>query len=489
MRKILSGGQVKELDLKHTKISGQSSLELMEAASSSFVSWFLGQGYSIKLPICVAVGAGNNGGDGLAIARLLSEHSYELTILKCFQTVEQVSGDALINFNKLPLSINLLDFNDWEFPPLGVLIDAYLGVGLKGEPRPEALKIISKLNDFQGTIISVDIPSGMPSNELLKGTAVKADYTASFEFPKLSLLFPEHADFVGELVVLKIGVLEEAYMDLNSNFYFLEAHDIPALHKTFNRFSYKGDMGKVLLVGGSLGKMGALILSAKSALRTGSGLVTCHLEESERFILQTSVPEAMASWGLFTNLEDYDAIGIGPGWGTNNRLELFKQVLSGLTKPMVIDADGLNLLAVYPALLAFLPKNSILTPHIGEFTRLVGMAESHLERLEMAKRFAIDKELILVLKGANTVVSLPDGRQIFNSSGTKYMATGGSGDVLTGMITSFLGMGYSPENAALCGVFHHGLAGEIASKSKRRSMIASDIIDAIPETYIQLDIS
>jgi len=489
MQKILSGVQVKELDSQHVKLSGHSSLQLMESASLAFVKWFRDQGFSTELPIHVAVGGGNNGGDGLAISRLLSDLSYEVTIFKCFDSKESLSKDSLLNYNKLPESILILDFEEWKFSKKGILVDAFLGVGLKGELRFDAIKIIHKLNEFQGTVISIDVPSGLPSDEMLKGIAVRADFTTSFSFPKLSLLFPEHAEYVGELVVLKIGLLEDAYNDLNSTFYYLESHDVPSLHKLFNRFSYKGDMGKVLLVGGSPGKMGALILCAKSALRTGSGLVTCHMEDSERLILQTAVPEAMASWGLIPNPEFYDAVGIGPGWGTENRARLFKQFLQDFKKPIVIDADGLNLLARIPDLLSLLSKNSILTPHIGEFTRLVGSAKNQLERLEMAKEFAVENELILVLKGANTVINLPDGRQIVNSSGNKYMATGGSGDVLTGMITSYLGMGYSPENAALCGVYHHGLAGEIASISKRRSMIASDIIAAIPETYIQLNIS
>ncbi|WP_339753083.1 NAD(P)H-hydrate dehydratase [Algoriphagus aquimarinus] len=489
MQKILSGIQVKELDAQHLKLSGQSSLELMEEASKAFVSWFLEQEFSIESPVQIAVGGGNNGGDGLAIARLLTEYSYSVFILKCFDSADKLSSDALFNFNKLPDSIQVLEFVDWDLPENGILIDAFLGVGLKGDLRPDAIKIIQRLNEFVGTVISVDVPSGLASDEISRGDIVKADFTISFAFPKLSLILPEHAEFVGELVVLKIGLLGEAYEGLHSSFYYLENHDVPALHKTFNRFSYKGDMGKILLVGGSPGKMGALILCAKSALRTGSGLVTCHMEDSERFIVQTAVPEAMASWGLIPNPEFYDAVGIGPGWGTENRVRLLKQFLQDFKKPIVIDADGLNLLARNPDLLPLVPKNSVLTPHIGEFTRLVGKATNHLERLELAKRFAMDNELILVLKGANTVISLPDGRQVVNSSGNKYMATGGSGDVLTGMITSYLGMGYAPENAALCGVFHHGMAGEIASKSKRRSLIASDIIASIPDTYIQLDIS
>ncbi|MEB2783812.1 NAD(P)H-hydrate dehydratase [Algoriphagus persicinus] len=489
MQKILAGAQVKELDAQHIKLSGQSSHELMEAAAAAFVKWFLNQEFSTESLIQIAVGRGNNGGDGLAIARLLSAHSFSVSILKCFDSVEGMSSDAILNFKRLPKSIPIVEVDDWDFAINGILIDAFLGVGLKGQLRPDATIIIQKLNDYQGTVISVDLPSGLPSDEITKAQAVHADFTVSFEFPKLSLVLPEHARFVGEMVVLKIGLGERSYEGLVSSFFYLEGQDVRPMHKVFNRFSYKGDMGKILLLGGSPGKMGALILCAKSALRTGSGLVTCHMEDSERFIIQAAVPEAMASWGLIPNPEFYDAVGIGPGWGIENRVGLFRQFLQDFKKPIVVDADGLNLLARNPDLIPLLPKNSILTPHIGEFSRLVGLAKDHLERLEMAKEFAFDKDLILVLKGANTVISLPDGRQVVNSSGTKYMATGGSGDVLTGMITSYLGMGYSPEAAVLCGVYHHGLAGEIASKSKRRSMIASDIIAAIPKTYLHLDIS
>ncbi|RAI90144.1 NAD(P)H-hydrate dehydratase [Algoriphagus yeomjeoni] len=489
MQKILAGNQVKDLDSQHLKLCGQESHELMEAAAHSFVNWFVDQNFSLNSPVLIAVGGGNNGGDGLAIARLLTEKSFSVSILQCFESIDKLSPDGLLNYNNLPKSIDLISFENWEFPEDSILIDAFLGVGLKGELRPVAKKYITRLNEYDGKVISIDIPSGLPSDDIVSNTAIKADFTVSFEFPKLSLILPEHGEFVGELVVLKIGVVNAAYNGIDSSLYYLEAQDIPPLHKSFSRFSYKGDMGKVLLMGGSPGKMGALILCAKSALRTGSGLVTCHMEDSERFIIQTAVPEAMASWGLIPNPEFYDSVGIGPGWGTENRERLFRQFLQDFKKPIVIDADGLNLLARYRDLVPLLPKSSILTPHIGEFTRLVGAAGNHPERLEKAKAFALENQLILVLKGANTVVSLPDGRQVVNSSGTKYMATGGSGDVLTGMITSYLGMGYTPENAALCGVYHHGLAGEIASRTKRRSMVASDIIEAIPATYLHLNIS
>lgn len=489
MVKILSGNQVKLLDELHLMQSGQASHELMEEAAKGFVKWFDKQDFDKSLPVFVFAGGGNNGGDGLAIARLLCGNARKVNIVKCFESKDLLSPDAKRNWDLLSQDINLIEWNKIPDQSKGILIDAFLGVGLKDELRQTAKDIISTINQFEGIKISVDLPSGLYSETICKENVVKADFTISFAFPKLSLVLPEHSEFVGELVVVDIGIKEESYRSFDSNFFFVQKDDIPSLHKKFHRFSHKGDFGKILLVGGSPGKMGALTLASKSALRTGSGLVTCHLDEAERFILQSSVPEAMVTWGELTNLENYDAIGVGPGWGKVNRKHLLEQILKEFKKPLVIDADGLNLLAQNPELIAKLPVNSILTPHIGEFSRLVGPADNHLQRLVLARDFAKFHQIILVLKGANTVISLPDGRQLFNSTGTNYMATGGAGDVLTGMITTYLGMGYLPENAAICGVFHHGLAGEYAGKKKRRSLIASDIIEEISETYIRLDIA
>ncbi len=489
MQKILKGAQVKALDSSHITKSGQSSHELMEVAALGFVHWYVSQSKFNNEPILIFVGAGNNGGDGLAIARILTTNNYEVTVITCFENVDKLSDDALINWNLLPDSINVFPFGKSELPNVGVLIDSYLGVGVVGELRESSIPVINLINEFEGTIVSVDLPSGLPSEAINQNICVKANYTVTFAFPKLSLLIPENAEFAGELVLVDIGIQESTFDEFDSGYYYLEKDDIPKLHRQFNRFAYKSDFGKVMIAGGSPGKMGALILSSKSALRTGSGLVTCHVEETERFIVQTAVPEAMATWGLIANLEYYDAIGIGPGWGQDGRKHLLTQILKEYKKPLVIDADGINILARNKELIDLIPKKSILTPHIGEFNRLVGKAKDHLERLEMAKDFSIANDLILVLKGANTVISLPNGHQYFNSSGSKYMATGGSGDVLTGMISSFLGQGYSPENAAICGVFHHGLAGEIAGKKNRKGLIASDLIEAIPETYLLLDIS
>lgn len=488
MLKIIRGDQIRDLDDSYLKMSNTNSINLMERAANAFCNWFVSKHFDTNKSIAVFCGAGNNGGDGFAISRILVDEGFSVSVVDCFDTDAKLSPDASFNLDRLPDAIKRYTWNSYNDTP-GIIIDAFLGVGMKGELRNEAGEIIKKINDSRVEVISVDIPSGLPSEGVHGDLVVKADYTVTFAVPKLSLLIPENGKFVGALILVDIGIPKEVFINFDSNFYYLEESDIEPLHKVFNRFSHKGDFGKDLILGGSQGKMGALFLAAKSCLRTGAGLVTCHLEESERVILQTCLPEAMATWGILANLENYDAIGIGPGWGLENRKELLQTVFDKYPGRIVLDADALNLLSKYPELLRTIPKNSILTPHLGEFDRLVGPSVNHLGRLEKASLIAKKYDVIVILKGAHTVITLADGRQLFNSTGNQFMATGGSGDVLTGMITAFLGMGYSPENAAICGVYHHGLAGEIASKSKRRSLIASDIVEAIPETYLTLNIS
>jgi NAD(P)H-hydrate epimerase len=488
MLKIFRGNQVRFLDEQHVQLSGQKSIDLMEVAAVKFVNWFLEHRFDKSLPIFIYCGAGNNGGDGFAIARLLPS-GFSVSVVKCFETDLQLSTDAAINFGKLPVHVSIFSWEDFQNESKGILIDAFLGVGLEGELRDFAKSIINQINSFEGIRISVDVPSGLASDAISRDLVVKADFTCTFAFPKLALLFPEHSEFVGELELLDIGILKEANETINSNFFYIQQADIRSLHPHFHRFSHKGNFGKILLIGGSPGKMGALVLACKAALRTGSGLVTGLLDKKERSILQIAIPEAMVIWDELPDLTSFDAIGIGPGWGVLERKDFFQKLLKEYKKPIVIDADGLNLLSLHRDLISFLPPFSILTPHVGEFDRLMARTSmDHLERLKLATEFAQEHQVILLLKGAHTVISLPDGRQLFNSTGTQYMATGGSGDVLTGMITSFLGMGCSPENAAILGVFHHGLAGELAGKKFRRSLIASDIIEEISATYLALDI-
>ncbi|WP_026954981.1 bifunctional ADP-dependent NAD(P)H-hydrate dehydratase/NAD(P)H-hydrate epimerase [Algoriphagus vanfongensis] len=489
MIKILKGENVKELDSRFCKITKTPSLELMENAARFVEEWFYQQHFSKDRQVLIFVGAGNNGGDGLAIARLISQKNYPVQVVKCFAESAKLSPDAAHNLEYLPTQVKEVFLKDFESSDQNVVvIDAFLGVGLQGDLRKDALEAINQMNELSGIKIALDIPSGMYSEGVVEDTCFMADVTISFAFPKLALLLPENAAFTGNLIVADIGIGDQFYGEFEEDLFFLQKHDLAKLHRMFHRFSHKGDFGKILLVGGSLGKMGAMVLASKAALRTGAGLVTCHVEESEHQILQVAVPEAMCNWGLIPNADYYDAVGIGPGWGVDHRKSLLERLLKDNSKPMVIDADGINILAKHPELLGQLPKNSILTPHVGEFHRLVGNAETHLIRMEKAKSFSIEHGLILILKGANTVISFPDGKQVINSSGSQFMATGGSGDVLTGMITAFLGMGYAPENAALCAAYHHGLAGELAGEKKRRGTIASDIIQEIPETYLKLGV-
>jgi NAD(P)H-hydrate epimerase len=454
----------------------------MELVAQRVVNWFQTQGFSSATSVVVCVGSGNNGGDGLAIARLLYSQGYAVEVATCFSSEANLSPDCKENLSLLPSQIPCYPLDGSSLPTAGILIDAYLGIGCNGILREDALARIQKINSFPGKIIALDLPSGLPADKGPTGLVVEANTTITLGFPKLSLLCPEHAQFMGELFVLDIGFEPEEFDGFESSMYYLEEKDLLSLHRRYHRFAHKGDFGKVLLVAGSKGKMGAAVLAAKSAFRTGSGMVTVWIPEEERGILQGALPEAMCVFGDSVDLSAYDAVGIGPGWGLDKG-ELFHQVLNAATKPMVLDADALTLLSLDQQLWPLIPKGSILTPHLKEFDRLFGPSSSQLERMAKAKACCLKYGINLVLKGANSLCSLSDGRQVFNSSGTKYMATAGMGDALTGMLTSFLGQGYSPENALLCGVFHHGLAGELAGQRYLRGTMAQDLIEVIPETY------
>ena len=485
MVKILAGSEVADLDRFHVEKLGGTSHDFMELVAQRFVSWFVPLHPSKKDLISIFCGAGNNGGDGLAIARLLFEEGYAVQVVRCFGSDANLSADCRQNLDLLPDLIPLIANSDFDIEGSAILLDAYLGVGLKGILRPEALAVLDSINAFAGKIISIDLPSGLPPDSSYRGACVRAAVTITFGFPKLSLLFPEHAAFTGELVVLDIGVGDEEYAPFASRTFYLQEKDVLGLHRTFHRFAHKGDFGKVLLVAGSKGKMGAAVLAAKSALRTGSGLVSCLVPEEERGVLQCAVPEAMCVFGEELDFSSFNALGLGPGMGTD-RVLLLEKILAATTCPIVLDADALNCLAANKSLWPMLPKGSILTPHLKEFDRLLGLCANHSEHIAKAQAFCLQYGVNLLLKGANSCCVLSDGRLVFNSTGSKHMASAGMGDVLTGMLTSFLGQGYSPENALLCGVFHHGLAGELAGENYLRGTMAQDVIEAIPKTYLRI---
>lgn len=490
MLPIISGDQVQQVDSAYCSIEGISSFELMERAAMSFVDWLMPLILDSKKSIYIFSGPGNNGGDGVAIARLL-KHLNQSVHLIYMKEVDDCSSDFQDNFHKLPKGIHISKFEVWDgiIEENSIIIDAVFGVGINRPMEGSYLSLIQILNKQDGIKISIDIPSGLPADKATFGDVFKADHTATFQFPKLSLLFPEHAMFVGELHILDIGISNPFLNKFEKGNFYLRQDDILPFHRTFHRFSHKGDFGKVLFIGGELGKTGAINLSGYAALRTGSGLVHIAPHIDDPFGIIPMVPELMLYQDSSkSSLNQFDAIGIGPGWGTEVEKDYFQSIFARFKKPMVIDADGLNLLAKYPELMKEIPENSILTPHLKEFERLVGESANHLERIEKASSLAKKYKIIVILKGAHTLIALPDGRKVFNSSGNQYMATAGSGDVLTGILASFLGQGYTTEHAAICGVFHHGLAGELASKSKLRGMIASDIIESIPDTFIKLGV-
>lgn len=488
MLKVIKGSEVSSLDTFTSIHQGISSFELMERAAHRFVDWFADQFSSKSSRVAIFFGPGNNGGDGLAIGRLLHKRGYSIHLFSCIGSNSDLSIDCQKNFDLVPFGVLLSSWKEFQKNDFNIVIDAFLGVGLKGELREDAKSIVSKINSFEGKKIAVDVPSGLPSDTVCSWESVRSDFTVTFAFPKLGLLLPENAIFTGELVLVDIGIPESYYASFFSDFYFLQENDLPLFHKKFHRFSHKGNFGKVLLIAGSKGKMGASILSTISALRTGSGLVSSLIPVDERLAIHSNVPEAMAVfYDSELDFSGYDSIGIGPGIGLD-KLSLLERLFDNFSHPIVLDADALTILARNPQLFTQIPKGSILTPHLGEFERLFGKFDSHLTRLNYAKEFCATYQLNMVVKGANSVICLSDGRLIFNSSGCKHMATAGVGDVLTGMLTSFLGQGYTPEAAMICGVYQHGLAGEFAGKEKVRSMIASDLIDQIPASFKKLGV-
>jgi NAD(P)H-hydrate epimerase len=450
--------------------------------------------------IFVFIGPGNNGGDGLALARMLAVNSYDTEIFYVKFT-DKTSADWDINHQRLETETNLklkyITVAD-QFPVISsgdFIIDAIFGSGLTRPVEGIAHEIIKQINQVDATRISIDIPSGLFGEDNSKNNyegVIKADFTLSFQFPKLSFLFAENKHYVGEWTVLPIGLHDSAVRNSKSTFSFLEKKDIAPLLKNRNQFDHKGNFGHGLLISGSSGKIGAAVLGSMAALRSGIGLITCHIPSCGNIILQSSVPEAMVKLDKIEkyisdieSTESFTSIGVGPGIGTEpDTQKALHRLLSDWKKPMVIDADALNILSVNKKWLNLLTPGTILTPHPKEFERLAGKSENSFIRLEKQIGFSEEHNCIIVLKGAHTSITTPDGKVMFNSTGNPGMATAGSGDVLTGILLSLLAQGYSSENASVLGVYLHGSAGDIAAgESCFESIIASDIINCIGKAF------
>lgn len=491
--KVFSVSQIRAWDTYTIANEPISSLNLMERASVAFVRWFC-ERFDDRHCVKIFCGMGNNGGDGLAIGRMLIQKHYNVQVY-IVKHSEESSADFRGNLGRLQLQTNVKWIeNVSHLPSLSdkdYVIDALLGSGLSRPVEGILKDTIQAINGSNSTIVSVDIASGLfaDSPNFPSDTIIKPTFTVSFQCPKLAFFQPQCADYVGEWQVIDIGLLPEYEQATDTPYFYTNSAQIShwSLSRSRKKYAHKGSYGHALLVGGSYGKIGAMVLSAKACLRSGVGLLTVQIPRCGYDILQTSLPEAMVlpdwHWMVNTTVPDitpYSALGIGPGMGKDSlTLQMLRGLLSSLNQPVVLDADALNLISENQDLLDIIPKNSILTPHPKEFQRLLRQNwNNDYEKLGLLLDFAQKHQVIVCLKGAHTAIAFPDRTIHFNSTGNPGMATGGSGDVLTGILTGLLAQGIPPTEAAIFGVYQHGAAGDrAAQKCTQPALIASDIIN------------
>ncbi len=484
-----------------------SSLHLMNRAARVFTDWFMKRYPDTSQAVLIVAGTGNNGGDGLAVARMLDQAQYAAKVVVCdFGTRHSVDfEDQMTVFSAFsavyPTVYKSFDAfqqdNSVVFDGNDLVIDALFGSGLTRPLEGDWAKLVGVLSNSGQEIISIDLPSGLYGDTPTPGDAVvRASATFTFQAPKRAFFFPENADFLGAWTIGDIGLHPDFEQQMETNAYYLTMDDAASRWKPRKKFAHKGTFGHALIVAGSWGKMGASVLAARACLRAGVGLLTVHSPRCGNIVLQTSVPEAMVSadrrakyWTEVPDLAPFSSVGVGPGIGrAPETAEAVRLLLTGANIPLVLDADALNVLAEQPQWLELLPENSVLTPHPKEFDRLFGETTDGFHRNELQLSMAIRYRVFIVLKGANTAIACPDGACWFNSTGNPGMATGGSGDVLTGILTGLLAQGYSPESTCLLGVLLHGLAGDLAASDlSQEAMTAGDLVEYIGKAWTTLD--
>jgi NAD(P)H-hydrate epimerase len=493
--KILSAAQIREWDQYTIRHEPIASIDLMERAAGKCVDW-LQENNLLHKPITIFCGKGNNGGDGLAIARMLVQQNINLLNIYILESGSEGSEDFQTNLERLHYPIRFIQ-SEKNFPSFRnneIIIDALFGSGLNRPLDGVTAKLVEHMNQSGCEIISIDLPSGLPADQAASTAAVvKADHILSFQSSKFSFLLPANAAFVGKVHILDIGLHSKYYDSVQTNYELIDQELISAIYRPRNRFAHKGDFGHALIVAGSYGKTGAAVLCAKACLRSGAGLTTVHSPRAGYAILQSAVPEAMVSSDpnsyIITKIEEdiakFNCIGLGPGIGTASETkEFLKQFFTNYKKPVVLDADALNIMAAEKDLLNKIPAGSILTPHPKEFARLFGETKDDLQRMELAQQKAKELNMVIVLKGHHTLIATPGGKAYFNNTGNAGMAKGGSGDVLTGIVTALLGQYNDTVEAALLGVYLHGLAGDVAAeKFSEESMTAGDIVDSLGEAF------
>ncbi|MCX6215233.1 NAD(P)H-hydrate dehydratase [Spirosoma sp.] len=497
--KILNVDQIRSLDQSTIQHEPIAPINLMERAALTFVDWFADR-FKSKHPIKIFCGLGNNGGDGLAIARLLLERTYPIDVY-VVRYAPRESDDFMHNHRRLKLVTENIHYIEsaTDIPTIRhneIVLDAILGSGLSRPTEGIVKTTIEAINRTPATVIAVDIASGLYTDQpnKLGDVIVEPDYTVSFQLPKLAFVLPKNGAFVGEWHLLDIQLHKRFIDQAPTSYYYTQPKEARLLLHKRDRFSNKGTFGHALLLAGSYGKIGAAILAARACLRSGVGLLTVQVPQCGYIPLQTIVPEAMcrpdrnehvlsgtSQLDDLPDPTDYSTIGLGPGIGkAPETLAMMKALLPMLKKPIVVDADALNLLSENRELLRYLPKNSILTPHPKEFERLTKKWDNDYEKLDLLREFTRKYGVVVVLKGAYSAVATPEGDIHFNSTGNPGLSTGGTGDVLTGVLTALLAQGYDSVEAAVLGVFTHGLAGDVVARKRGPiGMIASDIIEAL----------
>ncbi|MEP6594792.1 MAG: NAD(P)H-hydrate dehydratase [Ginsengibacter sp.] len=496
--KIFSSAQIKEWDNYTIIHEPLTSIELMERAARAFYQWLI-KNQLDKSVFKIFCGKGNNGGDALAIARMLLESKCDVSVY-IVETGHLGTDDFQKNLALLHTYTDNIHFiQSEEFFPLvnvtEIVIDALFGTGLNKPPEKIFSLLIDHINRSAAIIISIDLPSGLYADKCSKeNVVIKASYTLTFQQYKLTFMMAENEQYFGKIIVLNINLHQKFYEQQDAQYDLIDIDLIKAIYIPRNPFSHKGNFGHACLLAGSYGMMGAAVLAARACLKTGVGKLTCVLGKKGYDIMQISAPEAMCKVCGDTFIKDISAplnfsgVGIGPGIGKHaSHKRLLQNLFKNYKNPIVIDADALNIIAENKKLLSSLLPYCILTPHPREFDKLFGKSNNDFARMELALQKSQEYKIYIVLKGHHTLITTPFKRAYFNSTGNAGMAKGGSGDVLTGMLTGLLAQGYPSLEACLLGVYLHGMAGDIAAdKFSQEAMVAGDIIDCIGGGFKQI---
>ena len=501
--KIFTTAQIRELDKYTIEHEPIASLDLMERAARVLTQVVV-QEWTVATPIVIFAGPGNNGGDALAMARMLSEQNYQVSVY-LFNISGHLSADCAANKQRLldtKLAKNFVEVSTEFDPPVldsnTLVIDGLFGSGLNKPLAGGFASLVKYINASPSKVVSIDVPSGLMTEDNaynVRANIIRANMTLTLQNPKLSFLFPENQQIVGQLRVLDIKLSKEGIEKIEASFTMIEESDVRERLLTRSPFAHKGQMGTALMIAGCYGMAGAAVLATKACLRAGVGKVVVNSPRRNIPILQTAIPEAVVRSGseetIFAetiDTDDYQAMGIGPGLGQSEQtaIALIAQ-LRRTQCPIVADADAINILGNHRAWLQQLPKEIILTPHPKELDRLEGHSADTYERITKACNLAERLKGYVILKGHHTAICCPDGHVMFNTTGNAGMATAGSGDVLTGILTGLLARGYKPQDACIVGVYLHGLAGDLAAKEiGEESLIAGDIIQYIGKAFKRL---